>query len=123
VPERHGGSRRLLRKLIRLRLAPDAIPAAAALVVALDLDATERADTQAEIREANERRRVAAIAEARRGTRHSDETRAKISAAKRGRKHTPEHAAAIGAGLRGKRKSPEHVAAVAAARWGQSVAQ
>lgn len=93
---RDDGPTQLLAQMLRLGLDPDALPTARLLVEVLAEDARERAED----REERERLRVAAIAEARRGKRHSDATRARISAAKQGRKLSLEHRAAISAGMR-----------------------
>ena len=48
----------------------------------------------------------------RKGTKHSEETKAKIAAAKAGKTFTPEHSAAISAALKGQKKSAAHRKAI-----------
>jgi hypothetical protein len=48
----------------------------------------------------------------RKGTHHSEETKAKIATAKVGKTFTPEHAEAIGNALRGRKKSAAHRKAI-----------
>jgi hypothetical protein len=50
----------------------------------------------------------------RKGTCHSEETKAKIAAAKLGKTFTPEHSAAISAALKGQKKSVAHKLAISA---------
>jgi hypothetical protein len=48
----------------------------------------------------------------RKGTKHSEETKAKIAAAKLGKTFTPEHSAKISAALKGQKKSVAHCNAI-----------
>jgi NAD(P)H-dependent FMN reductase len=48
----------------------------------------------------------------RKGTKHTEETKAKIAAAKVGKTFTPEHSAAISAALKGQKKTAAHRRAI-----------
>jgi len=48
----------------------------------------------------------------RKGTQHTEETKAKIAAAKVGKTFTPEHSQAISIALKGRKKSAAHKAAI-----------
>ena len=48
----------------------------------------------------------------RKGTQHSEATKAKIAAAKVGKTFTPEHSAAISASLKGQKKTAAHKHAI-----------
>ena len=48
------------------------------------------------------------------GTSHSEETKAKIAATKAGKLFTPEHSKAISDALKGKKKTAKHIEAISA---------